>query len=181
MKTTVKTVTVELIDDGHRTFRTYSIVTKNGILMTHRLEKLLAGNVIRHHEERLDSHYGEWHDVQFVGMVWQPPYKLLREISDDRKELQRELFNMTGSCDLTDYPTLDVPMKECSHKITELIQTELRLRKQLKARLRELDDIKTIKDLEDLSSGAFCGAWEIDGAPTAWKPDETCTPKPYAW
>lgn len=154
MKTTVETVDVELIDDGHRTIRRYFIATKNGILMTHRLEKLLNGGVIRRHEERLDAHYGDWHDIQSIGMVWQPPYQLLREIAENRKELQRELFQMEGLTDLTEYPTLDIPMKECSHEISELIKVELSLRKKLKARLRELDQIKA---------------------------SQACVPAPYSW
>ena len=184
LKTTVKQVTVELIDDGHRVMRQYSIATKDGILMTHRLEKLLSGSVIRRHEERLEAHYGEWHDIQFIGMVWQPPYRLLQEISEDRKELQRELFNMAGSSDLTEYPTLTVPMKECNHKISELIKTELDLRKQLKARLRELDDIKTIRDLEALESDFTCPAWLLD-SDSEPKPDiaekPPKLPAPYSW
>ena len=164
--------------------RQYSIATKDGVLMTHRLEKLLSGSVIRRHEERLDAHYGEWHDIQFVGMVWRPPYRLLQEIADDRKELQRELFQMEGLNDLTEYPTLDIPMKECSHKISELIKTELDLRKKLKARLHELDDIKTIRDLEALESEFTCPAWLLDSESES-KPDSTekppQVPTPYSW
>lgn len=196
MKTTVKSVEVELIDDGRRVVRRYSIATKSGELMTHRLEKILNGNVIRNHEERLDAHYGDWHEIQFIGMVWQPPYQLLREIAEDRTGLQRELFSMEGASDLTEYPTLDVPMKECSCKISELILTELNLRKKLKTRLAELDQIKARKDSEtDMTGGAICTAWELASYETSghdtvldsspdddlWKPDITCAPKPYAW
>ena len=189
MKTTVEKVTVELIVDGHRTFRTYYIATKDEVLMTHRLEKLLTGHVIRRHEERLDAHYGEWHELQLIRMVWQPPYQLLREIAEDRKALQRELFQMEGLTDLTEYPTLDVPMKDCSRKISELMETELKLRKKLKARIRELDRIKEERDAEMEVPGAICSAWELDGASTdtdadaetIWRPDTTCAPKPYAW
>ena len=185
MKTAVKNVEVELIDDGRRAIRRYSIATKNGILMTHRLEKLLNGNIIRNHEERLDAHYGDWHEIQFIGLVWQPPYQLLREIAEDRLGLQRELFNMEGSSDLTEYPTLDVPMKECSHKISELMLQELHLRKKLKARLTELDQIKARKNAE--TDELVCPAWNLDStcdvkpSDDSWKPKLPDMPTPYSW
>ena len=185
MKTAVKNVEVELIDDGRRTIRRYSIATKNGILMTHRLEKLLNGNIIRNHEERLEAHYGDWHEIQFIGLVWQPPYQLLREITEDRKGLQRELFNMEGASDLTEYPTLDLSVKECNRKISELMLTELNLRKKIKARLAELDQIKVRKNAE--ADELVCPAWDLDSACSTepsdgpQKPKLPSMPAPYSW
>ena len=190
MKTTVERATVEMIVDGHRSFYAYSIATRSGDLMTKRLKKLLDGSIISNYQRQHDHLYSDWPpDVQFVGAVWAPPYQLLREIAEDRKALQRELFQMEGLTDLTEYPTLDIPMKECSHKISELMETELKLRKKLKARIRELDRIKEERDAETEAPGAFCSAWELDGVDTdactdadmTWQPDTTCAPKPYAW
>ncbi len=176
MKTTVKSVTVEMLVDGHRTFHVYSIVTGSGDLMTKRLQKLLDGSIADSYQRRHDTP-----DVQFIGAIWSAPYQLLKEITDDRKALQRELFQMEGLTDLTEYPMLGIPMKECSHKISELMETELKLRKQLKTRIRELDRIKAEHDAELETPGFVCSDWGLGDARTARKPIMPSMPTPYSW
>ena len=134
MRTTVDRVYVEVIDNGKAGLRSYPIRTPEGELMAHRLEQLVAG---KFHEQP---------DIRSVGMYWKEPYQLLQEIVDNRAELQHELYKMEGTSELAMTPILLVPKKAPSCTISELILKELRLRKQIKARLRELDQIKEAKD-----------------------------------
>jgi hypothetical protein len=74
-------------------------------------------------------------------------------------------------------------MKECSHKISELIKTELSLRKKLKARIKELDQIKASQSAQMDEFDAICTAWEYEscGTEPKQKPDQSRVPAPYSW
>ena len=130
MKTSEKSVVVEVEIGGKVVRHAYPIVTKNGELMTHRLKRLMAGNV-----GRPRGPHGEHDDAHFVGMIWKPPYSLLQEILRDRMELQDKLRELEGKSNFTEAEPAVIPDRAENGKITTMIQDELRFRGILKARI----------------------------------------------
>lgn len=137
MKTSEKTVVVAVLDNGKSKRHVYPIATDDGELMASRLSHLLQGRLGRSHSD--DESGPEGHVIHFVGMVWKAPYTLLQEILQDRLSLQRDLLIREGHTDLTDIAPIVIPEKASSGKITTLMQSELKLRRTLKKRLRALD------------------------------------------
>lgn len=130
MKTSEKTVVVEVKVAGRVVRHTYPIATENGDLMTHRLKRLMAGHV-GHSRNPHDA----YEDVHFIGMIWRPPYQLLQEISHDRLDLQDQLRACEGKSNFTEAEPAEIPDKAENGKITTMIQDELKMRGLLKARL----------------------------------------------
>ena len=177
MKTTVKTVTVEITDNGKRKYLTFSIATKDGDLMTNRLKKLLAGKISYCGNIWRDGHgifVDPIRDVHFVGMVWRPPYQLLQELIADRIQLQRELYKLEGKSELTNIQGVVTPKTVTSDVITEFVLDEIRTRELVKKRIRELDRIKDIKDAKLIGevSRSICVNWESTS---------DTVPRPYSW
>ena len=159
METTVKRVFVEVIDNGKPRVLPCPIRTTDGKLMTQRLKRLINGNyqwnyaVWRNDCE--DAHIFVNHDVYSQGLVWKKPYTLLTEIVQDRVELQRELYMLEGTSELTRVAPVLVLDDATNSSISETILHELELRKAIKSRLRELGDIKSAQS----RSHDYSGGW----------------------
>ena len=138
MKTTVKSVIVEVMDGGKLKRHIYPIVTSDGELMTHRLERLLKGKL---GHGRVAT-YGEPRDIHYVGMVWYAPYMLLEELVQDRLKLQQKLQESGDESPVANLPITEVPDGESCHRVTELMLRELRYRRQIKARINYLGQQK---------------------------------------
>lgn len=161
MKTTVKTVKVEITDNGRQRFLNYTIATPDGTLMTNRLRKLLSGNL--GHCSVYDDHgiSMDMRDIHFVGMVWRPPYQLLKEITQDRIRMQEELCELEGK-HLGQTPQVVILNNASSGAVSKLIMRELDKRESLKASIIKLSPPEK---------------------PTAKKNSDSDAPvaKPYSW
>ena len=137
---------VEITDNGRRKRHVYPI-SDHGELMTHRLRRLLNGRLghIR------GDYYTERHEICFVGLVWQSPYVLLREITQDRLRLQEELMELEGPSWLTEILPIVVPDKASDAKISALMLQELGNRAEIKARIQEAEQAKA--ELTELAGG----------------------------
>ena len=153
MKTTVKKVYVETIDNGKVRMRAIPIRTPSGELMTRRLKRLIEG--------KIRQNYGSWcelrdeeaqiftqHEVYYVGMIWKRPCLLLQELVQDRIGLQHELYKLEGECDLTRSQPCAVASNATNLEISSAILCEIELRKDIKHRIRELDVIMESHDKE---------------------------------
>lgn len=139
MKTTVKSVIVEVMDGGRLKRHIYPIATSDGELMTHRLERLLKGKL---GHGRVTT-YGEPRDIHYVGMVWYAPYTLLEELVQDRLKLQQKLQESGGESLAANLPIAKVPDGESCHRVTELMLRELKYRRQIKTRINHLGQQKS--------------------------------------
>ena len=142
MKTVERSVVVEISENGRAKWLIYPIMSDRGELMTHRLRRLLAGKLGYSGGDGLRK------DIHFVGMVWKKPYTLLQELVRDRVKLQQKLIQLEGHDKLTDFPPTTIPDRASHGKITTLVQNELRLRDDLKRRLRRHERLTGVK-LED--------------------------------
>lgn len=156
MKTSEKSVIVEVEVGGKIMRHIYPIVTGNGDLMTHRLKRLMAGRV--GHPRSPHDGYEEAH---FMGMVWKPPYQILQEILRDRIDLQSQLLAVEGKNNFTEIEPIKIPKKAENGKITTLVQEELKLRGILKARLKSIGtpDFNAQADIRPIAPPY--GGWNV--------------------
>ena len=75
-------------------------------------------------------------EIHFVGMVWRKPYPLLQEILQDRLALQRELIKLGDTGKLSRVPPITIPERASNGNITTLMQKEMKLRDNLKRRIK---------------------------------------------
>jgi len=159
METTVRKVFVEVIDNGKLRVLPCPIRTADGKLMSQRLKRLISGNYQWNYavwrDDCDEAHIFVNHDVQSLGLVWKKPYTLLTEIVQDRIELQRELYMLEGTSELTRVAPVLVLDDTTNAGISEIIMRELELRKAIKSRLRELGDIKNAQS----RSHDYSGGW----------------------
>lgn len=141
MKTSEKTVTVEVKIGNRTTRRVYPIVSKKGELMTHHLRKLMAGGV----KAQRNSRGEEIGTIHFIGMIWKPPYRILQEVIRDRMEKQTELAGLVQRHGelvplegLLTVTAAVIPEKADNTKITTLLQHELDLRHQIDLKIGEM-------------------------------------------
>lgn len=143
MKTSEKYVVAQIETNGQVTERKFYIYGKDGVLMTHRLRRLLEGKIQHYYDEE----HRETVYFHFVGMVWRPPYRLLQEIVQDRLLLQADLAGLATSGALSHIAELDgllrelptpIPEKAPSDDITRLMRHELDLRHRLNIKIREI-------------------------------------------
>lgn len=130
MRTVEKSVIVEVTENGREKRLLYPIVSSDNELMTHRLNRLLAGKLGHSGAD------GVRREIHFVGMVWRKPYTLLQELVQDRVLLQKKLIELEGHDKLTDTPPIAIPERASHSKITTLTQNELHLRDELKRRIK---------------------------------------------
>ena len=131
MKTREKSVIVEFTDNGRFRRYTFPIVNNEGELMTHRLERLLAGKVNLGERERS-------RDIHFVGISWHEPCILLEDLNHECSKLMEEIVILEGHLDLTKLiKPQAIPCGSVNDKITFLIRQQLTLRRKLKRKLRE--------------------------------------------
>ena len=138
MKTKERNVVVEVKDGGKLKRLVFPIACENGELMTHRLSRLHTGKIG-------SSSDGVKRDIHFVGIVWRAPYPLLQELVQDRIKMQQKLIGFAGHDKLTDIPPTFVPEKASQTKITTLVQKELRLRNELKRRIKRCERLAANK------------------------------------
>lgn len=133
LKTTEKTVIVEFRDNGKLKRHTWPIATANGDLMLNRLSRLLDGKI----GHGINDFYGEWHDIEYVGMIWPRPCRLLEEIRQSRLKLERELAELL---DKDEYFSESVwtPPNALDDQISDAIKREISLRKKAKAQIRAI-------------------------------------------
>ena len=115
--------------------RSYSIRTKSGQLMINRLEQILNGN-LGHTHGRGDE---EKYDTEVVGIIWERPYTILRELMNDCIQKQAEILKRDGHSLLTDDAICVIPEEAPDEYITKLVAYELKLRKALKRELAFLN------------------------------------------
>lgn len=131
LKTTEKTVIVAITDNGELKRHIYPIATADGELMTHRLRRLLDGKI----GHCINDYYEEWHDIRFVGLVWQKPYRLLEEIAQDRQRLQKELHALDSWWAVM---PVEIPEDATNGQISVMIRDELDDRKLYKSQIEEI-------------------------------------------
>ncbi len=131
MKTREKSVIVEFTDNGRFKRYVFPIINKDGELMTHRLERLLAGKVNLGERERL-------RDIHFVGISWHEPCILLEDLNQECSRLMEEIVNLEGHLDLTELiKPQAIPCGSVNDKISFLVRRQLTLRRKLKRKLNE--------------------------------------------
>ena len=130
MKTSEKSVVVEITENGREKRLLYPIACDADELMTHRLRRLISGKI------GCTGADGVRRDIHFVGMVWRRPYRILQELVQDRIMLQQKLIELEGHDKLTDTPPIIIPDRANHQKITTLVQNELHLRDELKRRIK---------------------------------------------
>lgn len=138
MKTKERSVVVEVKEGGKLKRLVFPIACENGELMTHRLDRLMAGKISGGSD-------GVRRDTHFVGVVWKPPYSLLQELTQDRVKMQQKLVELVGHDKLTDIPPSFIPERANQTKITTLMQKELRLRRELKRRIKRYERLAEAK------------------------------------
>ena len=131
LKTTVEEVIVEVTVNGRKRRLVFPIKNKDGELMTHRLKRLMRG--------RFSSGNNGGQDVEFhfVGMVWRPPYTLLRELYEENCALRNELMGMDGSGHLVVAEPPAIPKHVPHDAVTQMIQKELKLYDGLRRRIKD--------------------------------------------
>jgi len=131
MKTREKSVIVEITDNGKFKRYAFPIATKNGDLMTHRLERLLAGKINLGERERT-------RDIHFVGLKWSEPYILLEDLDQECARLTSEILELEGHLDYSKLiKPAAIPHSSVNEKITFLVRRQLTLRRKLKHKLAE--------------------------------------------
>ena len=131
MKTREKSVIVEFTDNGRFRRYTFPIVNKEGELMTHRLERLLAGKVNLGERERL-------RDIHYVGINWHEPCILLEDLNQECSRLMEEIVSLEGHLDLSKLiKPQAIPCGSVNDKISFLVRRQLTLRRKLKRKLNE--------------------------------------------
>jgi hypothetical protein len=132
MKTAENEIRVLVDLCGTPVLRHYPIRTKNGDLMTNRLEHILDGKIGR--TRGMDD--AEKFDIEVLGVIWLRPYTILRELREDCIKKQSEILRRDGHSLLTDDATCIIPEDAPDEYISKLVRHELKLRRALK---RELD------------------------------------------
>ncbi len=153
MKTTQKSVTVEVMDGGKMKRYVFPIVTSDGDLMTHRLRRLMAGKIGHGHSAACS----EQRDVRYLGMIWRPPYTLLQEIVWDRLRLQHDLSQLGDASELAEMPITVIPDRAPNDEITSLTLRELRARTRMKVRINELSQKKELLSCDGETAGESLG------------------------
>ncbi len=132
MKHEVEKLIVEVTENDRPVRRSYPIVNSEGKVMTHRLQRLLAGKLGDSQNNQLAV------NVHFVGAVWSPPYTVLQKLIAERRALQDSLLIREGHSDLSDMFFPKVPDKASNDEITRLVLLELKARKEIQRRLRKI-------------------------------------------
>lgn len=145
LKTTEKTVIVAITDNGEPKRHVYPIATADGELMTHRLSRLLDGKL----GHCRNDFYEEWHDIRFVGLVWEKPYRLLEEIAMDRQKLEQELVELGW---MSSALSVRIPEDATDKQISAMIRTELETRRLRKSWIEMAKRIKA-SELEESGGG----------------------------
>lgn len=134
MKTSEHSVIVDLKCNGSLRRCSFPIVTKDGELMTHRLDWLLKGKIPHSHEDGVPKH-----DVHFVGIVWHKPFNLLNEVMRDRRALQIKLQRLCYSDPLVEIPLPYVSTSASNSIVSMTLQKELALREKLKKQIKKYE------------------------------------------
>ena len=131
MKTSEHSVIVDLTSNGNVRRCSFPIVTKDGELMTHRLDRLLIGKISHSCEDGVPKN-----DIHFVGIVWRRPFNLLNEVMRDRRALQIKLQHLCYTDPLVEIPLPYVSMSASSSIVSMTLQSELALREKLKKQIK---------------------------------------------
>ena len=134
MKTSEHNVIVDLKSNGSLRRCSFPIATKDGELMTHRLDRLLKGKISHSCEDGVPKS-----DVHFVGIVWHRPFNLLNEVMRDRRALQIKLRRLCYTDPLIDIPLPYVSMSATSNIVSMTLQSELALREMLKKQIKKYE------------------------------------------
>lgn len=130
MKTTVEKAIVEVsVNDRNRRY-SFPIRNKDGELMTHRLKRLMGGKLSTRHCNGPDT------EPHFIGMVWKPPYTLLKELRDERCALTNQLMRLDGHDRIRIAEPPLVPRKASDDAITRMVREELELYYEVKWKIR---------------------------------------------
>ena len=134
MKTSEHSVIVDLTSNGSLRRCSFPIATKDGELMTHRLERLLKGKIGHSCIDGIAKN-----DVHFVGIVWRKPFNLLNEVMRDRRALQIQLQRLCYSDPLVEIPLPYVSMSATDTIVSMTLQRELALREKLKKQIKKYE------------------------------------------
>ena len=147
MKTSEKYVVAQIETNGRVTERKFYIRGKDGVLMTHRLHRLLEGRVQHYYDEE----HRETVYFHFVGMVWRPPYTILHEVLQDRLFRQTKLAGIVANYPLSTAVELDgmlselptiIPERAPNDEISSAIRHELDLRHRLGIKIKEIKNLR---------------------------------------
>lgn len=136
MKTAAREIHVLVNLCGVPVERKYSIRTNSGQLMINRLEQIILKGGLGHSHGKGNE---EKFDTEVVGIFWEKPYTILRELSADCIQKQAEILRRDGHSKLTDYPICVIPEYAPDDYITRVAAEMLKLRKALKQELAFLD------------------------------------------
>lgn len=110
-------------------------ISDGGVLMKRRLKCLLMNQV---GVQREDDH----RDIHVIGPIWRAPYALLRELIDERVQLQEQLAAIgNAKIKLSRIPRREVPEKTSSGQITMLMRKELELIERLQDEIAIAEEV----------------------------------------